>query len=188
MGEPCRLITRELLYTAITRQTKKLVILYNDEPFNLTKYASDAHSEIAKRITRLFSPPSAVEVGGVLFEDGLIHRTRRGELVRSKSEVIIANELFGCGIAYDYEKPLVVEGVRKVPDFTIHDANTGRTWYWEHLGMLHDAEYRRRWDAKRAFYAECGIVEGVNLIVTSDGPDGSIDSRAIRSAIDRHLR
>lgn len=151
MGEPCRLITRELLYTAITRQTKKLVILYNDEPFNLAKYASDSHSEIAKRLTRLFSLPLVAEVNGELFEDALIHRTIRGELVRSKSEVIIANALFENGIAYDYEKPLVIDGVRKIPDFTIEDANTGRTWYWEHLGLLRDAEYRKRWEAKKAF-------------------------------------
>ena len=34
-----------------------------------------------------------------------IHRTTRGELVRSKSEVIIANLLHALGITYAYEQP-----------------------------------------------------------------------------------
>ena len=187
MGEPCRLITRELLYTAITRQTKKLIVLYNADPHKLAEYASDRHSEIAKRLTRLFIEPTAVQVDGALYEDGLIHRTKRNELVRSKSEVVIANSLYESGVDYEYEKPLVLDGVRKVPDFTIYDAATGNTWYWEHLGMLADPAYAERWKRKREFYAAHGIVEGNNLIITRDGADGSIDSMAIQQVIHRHL-
>ena len=187
MGEPCRLITRELLYTAITRQTKKLIVLYNDDPHKLVEYASDRHSEIAKRLTRLFVDPSAVEVDGALFEEGLIHRTKRNELVRSKSEVIIANLLYENGVDYEYEKSLVIEGRHVVPDFTIYDAGTGKTWYWEHLGMLQNDVYRSRWESKQQFYSAHGIIENVNLIVSRDAPNGSIDSVAIQEAIDRFL-
>ena len=38
--------------------------------------------------------PQIVENDGAFYEDKLIHRTARGEMVRSKSEVIIANALF----------------------------------------------------------------------------------------------
>lgn len=60
----------------------------------------------------------------------------------SKSEVIIANELFHQGIDYAYEKELQFGGGRKCkPDFTIEDAASGLTVYWEHCGMLLDAGY-----------------------------------------------
>ena len=47
--------------------------------------------------------------------------TLKGESVRSKSEVIIANELFTANISYEYEKPLYLEGYDSpfLPDFTI---------------------------------------------------------------------
>ena len=35
LSEPCGLLSKELLYTAITRQTERLVILYNDEAHHL---------------------------------------------------------------------------------------------------------------------------------------------------------
>ena len=64
--------------------------------------------------------------------------------MRSKSEVIIANLLHARGIEYRYEEPLEIDGLTKYPDFTIEDDNTGRTYYWEHLGMLSDERYRKK--------------------------------------------
>ena len=67
--------------------------------------------------------------------------------------MIIANELAGAGIVYEYEQPFVgSDGTRRYPDLTIEDADTGITWFWEHLGMLGDAEYDRKWTAKLAWY------------------------------------
>ena len=68
--------------------------------------------------------------------------------MRSKSEVIIANLLHANRINYRYEEPLEVGGLTKLPDFTIVDDNTGERYYWEHLGMLSDGAYRRRWEEK----------------------------------------
>ena len=39
-------------------------------------------------------------IDGRFFEEYLIHRTARGEMVRSKSEVIIADHLANKGIEY----------------------------------------------------------------------------------------
>jgi aldehyde:ferredoxin oxidoreductase len=41
-----------------------------------------------------------------------IHRTERGELVMSKSELVIADKLHARGIDYAYESPLVLPGGR----------------------------------------------------------------------------
>jgi hypothetical protein len=187
MSEPCGLLSREMLYTAITRQKKRLVILYNAEAYRLRDYSGVAFSDIACRFTNLFEKPEIIEHQKKLYEAGLIHKTARGELVRSKSEVIIADALFDSQIDYDYERPLDLgeDGI-KSPDFTIEDAESGLLFYWEHCGMMTDDSYRHRWEAKKAVYAKHRIIEGENLIVSYD-ENGSIDSQAIRKLIKEFL-
>ncbi len=185
------MLTRELLYTALTRQREKVVVLHQGSATDLQKLSSERHSATATRLTNLFGPPKPVLVGDVFLEERLIHRTSRREAVRSKSEVIIANLLHARGIDYHYEQPLELGGVTKYPDFTIEDDAAGITYYWEHCGMLHDPAYRRRWEEKQAWYREHDILpqsEGGGprgtLIVSQDQPDGGIDSSLIASLIE----
>jgi hypothetical protein len=187
LPNPCRLLSRELLYTALTRQKHRVIVLHQGPRSELRRYSSDDRSETARRLTNLFVPPSPIEVDGRFFEEHLIHRTSRGEMVRSKSEVIIANALASAGLDYSYERALTIDGVTKYPDFTIEDMASGTTILWEHCGMLHVPTYRRRWEEKLAWYASHGIVEGVAdgradrvLVVTRDGANGSIDAEAIK--------
>jgi len=84
---------------------------------------------------------------------------RVSEVVRSKSEVIIANLLHAKGIQYHYESPLERDTSVKYPDFTIDDDNIGITYYWEHCGLLQDASYRRRWQEKRDWYRANALVK-----------------------------
>ena len=88
--------------------------------------------------------PRSVQVGGRFYEDRLVHRTARGELVRSKSEVIIANALYYHHLEYVYEPELVLEGIVKRPDFKVVDDDTGEVWYWEHCGMINNPRYKKR--------------------------------------------
>ena len=134
----------------------------------------------------------AVNAQQRFLEEGLIHRTERGDLVRSKSELVIADKLHARGIDYAYEQPLLLsDGRTRYPDFTIADHARGVTFYWEHLGMLHDPGYKARWDVKRTEYLECGIgphedgggPEGT-LIETRDEPGGRLDATAIAAVID----
>lgn len=189
ISEPCGLLSKELLYTAITRQTERLVILYNAEAYHLRNYSSKAFSDIARRFTCLFEKPEIVEFKQRYYDASLIHKTLKGELVRSKSEVIIANMLYEAGITYEYEKelPLGEDGTR-IPDFTIDDAESGMLFYWEHCGMMSDRHYRKRWEEKQAVYAKHDIVEGENLIVSYDDLNGSIDSVAIKALIEKYLK
>ena len=65
-----------------------------------------------------------------------------GVLVRSKSEVIVADVLTSLGISFEYERRLESKDDPKdfrLPDFTVHFE--GDTWYWEHLGMLSTPSY-----------------------------------------------
>lgn len=189
LAEPCRIISREMLYTALTRQTKRIVILYNQDAYHLLKYTSEVHSDIARRFTDLFTnvfkddgneyKPQIVKVGDYFYEDKLIHRTANGELVRSKSEVVIANCLYYNKLEYIYEPELILEGKVKRPDFMIIDDDTGEKWYWEHCGMMTDKKYVKRWEEKKKFYEKNGIKEGKNLIVTYDDENGGLDSAKI---------
>ena len=196
LTNPCWLLSRELLYTALTRHQDRLVVLHEGPLVEYRRYAGDEHSEIARRMTNLFADPLPREVTvnarQRFLEEGLIHRTERGDLVRSKSELVIADKLHARGIDYTYEQPLVLSNGRtRYPDFTIADHARGVTFYWEHLGMLDNQGYRARWERKRAEYLECGIglhedgggPEGT-LIESRDEKGGSLDAAVIASVID----
>jgi ATP-dependent exoDNAse (exonuclease V) alpha subunit len=199
LPDPCWLLSRELLYTALTRQQDRVVVLHQGDIHALRRYAREQWSDIARRMTNLFAPPDPRpferEGRSMFLEEGLIHRTRRGDLVRSKSEVIIANELEHQGIRYDYERALVLPGGEtRYPDFTIEDDDAGVVFYWEHLGLLHNPEYRTRWEKKLEIYRAAGIVpleEGGGplgtLIVTRDEPGGGIDAQAIAELVSDYL-
>lgn len=194
MAEPCQIISREMLYTALTRQLEKIIILSNQEPYHLLNYSTDANSDIATRFTDLFADvfkdegpdlrPQIVEVNGKFYEEKMIHKTVRGELVRSKSEVIIANALHYNGLDYEYEPELKLEDKVKRPDFKVEDYDTGVVWYWEHCGMMTDPQYKKRWEDKKKFYEKKGIIEGKNLIVTYDDENGGLDSDKIQKIIE----
>jgi hypothetical protein len=122
--------------------------------------------------------------------------TERGDLVRRKSEAIIANRLqFHC-IDYVYEQPFSThEGQTLHPDFTITDRSRGITFYWEHLTDLDDPHYREHCDRKHAKYLRAGILPwqeggGPNgtLIETSDEPDGSLDNGMIDKLVDEIIK
>ena len=187
------MVTRELLYTALTRQKDKIVVLLQGSVADLHRFSSEQHSVSARRLTNLFGPPQPVEIKGSFLEERLIHNTVRGELVRSKSEVIIANLLHSKGIDYEYEQELVLDGIPtgKFPDFTIEDDDNDLVYYWEHLGMLGDTGYKSRWEAKEEWYRDNGILppeengekKGI-LITTRDRPNGSINSSSINRMIE----
>jgi hypothetical protein len=122
-----------------------------------------------------------------------IHRSDRGDMVRSKSELLIANKLHERLIDYVYEQPLQLsEGRTRVPDFTIYDRDHGVTYYWEHLMALNDSTYREHCDRNRSEYISAGIKpwqEGGGpkgtLIETQDG---GINDAMIEKVIDVILK
>ncbi len=192
---PCRLLSRELLYTALTRQQHHVVVLHQGDLTDLKRYSNASFSETAARMTNLFTNPAPVEVDGRFLEAGLIHRTRKGIAVRSKSEVIIADLLFTKNIDFQYERVLqAADGTCRAPDFTIEDDTSGVTIYWEHLGMLQRPSYRRKWAQKQAWYRRNGILPqeeggGANgmLVTTEDGANGSISSADIEVLVNKLL-
>ncbi|CAN7382571.1 AAA family ATPase [Rossellomorea sp. LjRoot5] len=184
-------VTKELLYTAFSRQREKLIVLSDLSTQELVQYANDWYSDTKQRYTDLFEVPNIIEIESGkqkrYFEEKLIHKTIRGEMVRSKSEVIVANILDKMKIEYSYEEPMDVNGKTYIPDFTLR--YQGSTAYLEHLGMLRNESYKKHWDEKRANYESMGISETLgNLIITEDGLDGSLDATLIESKIQTWIK
>ena len=179
LPNPCRILSRELLYTALTRQNSRLILFCQGEPHKLLDYRH--MSDAARRLTNLFEPPEPVQVGQRVYDNKHIHRSKRGELMISKSEVIIANELASAGLEYEYERPYIGEDkTRRYPDFTVEDADTGVTWFWEHLGMLGDEEYERKWKLKLAWYRQNEIKPHEE----GGGPNGTLLTSTETEGID----
>ena len=195
LPNPCRILSRELLYTALTRQQDRVVIFHQGDRHALKRYSVDYYSESAHRLTNLFQAAHPVELQDRFLEEGLIHRTRRGDSVRSKSEVIIADLLYSKGIKYEYELRLPGrDGGVRYPDFTIQGEETGQTIYWEHLGMMRSPAYRRRWQQKQTWYRKEGVLpweEGGGsagtLLVTQDDERGGINVKEIERLVDEVL-
>ena len=188
LPNPCHLISRELIYTALTRHTEKIIVLHQGELTDFFDYTRDDFSEIKKRLTNLFETPSIKKVntkrGSAYYEERLIHASTRGELMRSKSEVIIANILHSLNISYFYEESFTgKDGVRVLPDFQIIDSDSGEHYIWEHLGMLEKEDYRLNWERKLTWYLNNGFTpEGGakgTLIVTVDNLKDGIDTGEI---------
>lgn len=111
--------------------------------------------------------------------------TRHGLRVRSKSEVIIADMLDEMSIPFLYEKPLRLKRGIVHPDFTLLDANNRQEIYWEHFGMMDDADYRNNAFCKMREYEESGIYQHDRLIWTFETGRQPLDTRALRGMAKR---
>ena len=192
-----------MLYTALTRQKRRIWILHQGPFDRFLALRQYMFSDIAARFTNLLRTPAHKEarmpaeipVGFTgskrgFLEERLIHRTIRGEMVSSKNELAIANILYGLEeeghLTYHVEPQLPFDDGRgRWADFKVEAK--GEAWYWEHCGMLDNGHYRDRWERKKKLYADNGfpIYSDENrsgrLIVTEDGPEPEkgLDSKAI---------
>ncbi|MBP5492003.1 MAG: hypothetical protein J6Y08_04090 [Clostridiales bacterium] len=95
--------------------------------------------------------------------------TKRGELVRSKSEAMIADAYYDLGIPYKYDYPVDVGNGRvKYVDFALLDVARRTIIYHEHLGMLDHPEYLAKNMQKLQDYQKVGIFVGKNLLLTHE--------------------
>ena len=115
-------------------------------------------------------------------------RTRSGILVRSKTELIIADMLDIRGIPFYYERPLHLKGWGDVyPDFTVLNKRTRRTYYWEHMGMMDDDDYRDKALEKIIHYILSGHALGIDLILTHETLSRPIKTQVLERTIEIYL-
>lgn len=114
--------------------------------------------------------------------------TARGERVRSKSEILIADALYRFKIPYRYEYPVYQnERLIAVPDFNCLNVRTRDEYYWEHNGMMGDAEYINHTVKKMEKYAFAEDFDERKLIMTFETEQCPLDTRVIEEKIRRYL-
>ena len=160
------LLSRELLYTAMTRSKTRLTLLVQkSERGNPLQIARD-RSVIARRNSSVFSQP---------FDAARVFEPESGIKVKSKIEYLIYNALIGARqegkISFEYESKLELPfGDRTVPihpDFVIQSG--GRTFYWEHLGLIDRQDYARDWRTRYRAYEAAGLKD---VLLTTDDLSG----------------
>lgn len=172
----------ELLYTGMTRASEHCTLLIEGDVSSLIDHARPEKSALQVINSSLFDfncvPDELLEVSS-WYESGKIHKSLINEMLRSKSEVIVADLLFKYDLQPYYEKPLKgKDGSQYLPDFTIQ--HKGQTYYWEHLGMLEKPEYLTKWENKEQWYHDNGFAD--ELIISRDRK-GAIDSSEIDALI-----
>ena len=129
--------------------------------------------------------------GKTIENTGLL--TAKGECVRSKSEIIIADVLASLGIPYRYEFPhelKCVESSRCVKvysDFTCLNVRTRKEFVWEHFGMMDDAEYAQNAVVKIEMYQNSGYFLGDNFIFTMESRDKPLNSQMVQKLAKKYL-
>ena len=115
-------------------------------------------------------------------------RAMDGTMMRSKSEVIIANILLQTGIPFVYEAPLFINGKMLLPDFTILSLIDLRSEFIiEHQGMIFSDQYTDKFLRSLKLYLQSEWIPNKNLFFTFDDERGSLDSRQIFNILIKHI-
>lgn len=148
------LLSPELFYTGLTRARRHCTLLIEEDISPLLEMRRRECSHLLRINSSVFYfQPLAEEVlkPHGWYKEGRVHKTLAECMVRSKSEVIIANMLCERDIPFKYEVALFApDGTFYLPDFTV--TWNGEQWYWEHWGMMSDHRYRVHTEEKRAWY------------------------------------
>lgn len=114
--------------------------------------------------------------------------TLKGERVRSKSEVIIADRLRANGIPYRYECPLKLGNRIIHPDFTILRMSDRKVLYHEHCGKMGDQQYFEDMLIRAREYNQAGIILGDRLFYTFESDTTPLDVSILDNLIRHHYR
>lgn len=121
------------------------------------------------------------------YPEQLIHTIINGQKVRSKSEAIIATMLHVNRIPFHYEGALHLGKKVIYPDFTIRHPVTGRTYYWEHFGMMDNENYAQAAFQKMELYNTNGIMLSDVLLTTYETVEIPLKSDMVENLIQRYF-
>ncbi len=113
--------------------------------------------------------------------------TSKGEQVRSKSEILIADALDRKGIPYRYEYPIRMGDRYLHPDFMVLNIRKRKEILWEHMGMMGDENYTESAVERINLYTNYGFFPGDNIIFTYETRQNPLSTRIIDKMICRFL-
>jgi len=118
----------------------------------------------------------------------LKHPAMDGTMMRSKSEVIIANMLIQAGIPFVYEAPLFINGKNVLPDFTILSLIDLKTEIIiEHQGMIFVDEYANKFIRSLRLFLQTDWIPNKNLFFTFDNAQETIDPGQVLSILRKYV-
>ena len=159
--------------------------IYDLLPEDKKKYVTPIIPTDEQLVSRWLAEPY---VKKPISEDVPIFETKKGERVRSKSEMIIANMLYDNGIPYKYECPLFVGGEKIHPDFTILRLSDRKIIYYEHCGRMGDPGYVEDMVERSRKYTLAGICQGESLFYTFESAKFPLDVRVVSEMIEKNFR
>jgi len=121
------------------------------------------------------------------YPERLIYKSSSGNFLRSKSESIIDMLLHINKIPFRYECALQLEEITYFPDFTIRHPVTGKTYYWEHFGLMNNPDYCKRAFSKLENYALHGIIPSIQLITTFETIETPLSVDTVQILISRYF-
>ena len=176
-----------------------LIKIYSSEELEgayrkLSKSRKAVVTPLIKPIEDIIKEFEQIQYEGLGFyeEDTREYYTIKGERVRSKSEKIIADELFRKGIPYKYEMPINVLDFRGreiiiYPDFTVLNKQTGKRWIIEHFGLMDSPEYYDKAMLKLDTYERNGYYLGVNLLIFHETDRAPLNIKVMQNYIEYNL-
>ena len=183
----------QVLYKEIEKQEKQIEKILKLFPEDSIQYVYENYPEVKRKyVTPHFITDeqfarqwqAAEYVGNPYMEELKTKKTERGEMVRSKSEKIIADKLYAMGIPYRYECPLRLNSGRVIyPDFTLLKTETREEVYLEHFGMMDRPEYAQKAIEKLSEYTANKIYPGKQLLVTFETSRTSPDMDAFEQMV-----
>lgn len=172
LGTKCPLDEVEEVYDNLSDERKKLVIpVYIGAKEKVRQWQTESYEK------------------NMMYSENLRYETEQGDVVRSKSEVIIANILYQNrkDIIYKYERPLeVLENGRMktiYPDFTILNIHTGKVTYWEHAGRMDDFYYADEFVRKMNTYIANELLPGRDVVVTYESQNHALDIKGVKQLV-----
>ncbi len=188
---------KQVLETA-KKELKCLEYLAKKYPFQTCEEIFEKLNEERKKYVIPIQYPEDIFVSkweseqymGKCFVEGTPeYYTQKGERVRSKSEILIANALYMHGVPYKFERPLYLKGYGTVhPDFTILNIGLRKEIYWEHLGKMDDPEYVEDNLRRIEAYEKNDFFLGDKLILTYETAKRPLNSRTIERMISKYLK
>lgn len=177
------------------RELEKIKKNYSEKSYE--SVYDKLHTERKKRIHPIWLPDKEyVEnweketyMGKGVRDGNPEYYTDKGERVRSKSEILIANALNKHRVPYRYEAPLELEPYGTIyPDFTCLNVKKRKEYRWEHMGMMDDVGYREYALDKILLYEKNGYFPGEELILTHETLKNPIHSKLIDQIILKYLK
>ena len=176
----CDLAVLKIITNRI-RYAKKLAKAYEETE---DKYYEQLSAERKALITKTFIPEQEFidqwykeHAGGQnSYPYTKVFYTDRGEMVRSKSEKMLADMFYKMKIPYVYEPMIILQdGKIMYPDFILLNKKLRKTIILEHLGIMNDPQYVGKAVDKIHLYERNGYWPGDKILFTMETMEDPLD-------------